>query len=83
MCSIIQKTQTSEGSDEEVAGAEAAPAKRFKSTNGEIFGSSVPHDVHNRAATANVIKMSPGATRFAVTRVSDVKEHKLFLGDFK
>ena len=55
-------------SDEQVAGAEAAPAKRFKSKNGEIFGSSVPHD-----ATANVTKMSPGTTRFAVTRVSDVK----------
>ena len=41
--------------------------------NGKICWSSVPHDVHGRAATANVIKMTPGITRFAVTKVSDIK----------
>ncbi|XP_051783376.1 piggyBac transposable element-derived protein 4-like, partial [Erpetoichthys calabaricus] len=41
--------------------------------NGKIFWSSVPHDVHGRAAAANVIKMTPGITRFALTRVSDIK----------
>lgn len=57
----------------EVAGAEATPAERFKSKNGKIFWSSVPHDVHGRAAAANVIKMTPGITRFALTKVSDIK----------
>lgn len=64
---------TSDESDEEVTGGEAASAERFKSKNGMICWSSVPHDVHGRAAAANVIKMTPGITRFAVTRVSDIK----------
>lgn len=64
---------TSDESDEEVTGGEAAPADRFKSKNGQIFWSSVPHDEHGREAAANVIKMTPGITRFAVTRVSDIK----------
>uniref|UniRef100_A0A665ULX8 PiggyBac transposable element-derived protein domain-containing protein n=1 Tax=Echeneis naucrates TaxID=173247 RepID=A0A665ULX8_ECHNA len=68
-----EDTDTSDESDEEVTGGEAAPAERFKSKNGKIFWSSVPHDEHGRAAAANVIKMTPGITRFAVTRVSDIK----------
>lgn len=68
-----EDTDTSDESDEEVTGGEAAPAERFKSKNGKICWSSVPHDVHGRAAAANVIKMTPGITRFAVTRVSDIK----------
>lgn len=68
-----EDTDTSDESDEEVTGAEAAPAERFKSKNGKICWSSVPHDVHGRAAAANVIKMTPRITRFAVTRVSDIK----------
>lgn len=68
-----EDTDTSDESDEEVTGGEAAPAERFKSKNDKIFWSSVPHDEHGRAAAANVIKMTPGITRFAVTRVSDIK----------
>ena len=55
------------------------PKDWLKSKNGKMFWSSVPHYIHNRAATANVIKMAPGITRFAVTRVSDVRKQKLFL----
>lgn len=64
---------TSDESDEEVTGGEAAPAERFKSKNGKIFCCSVPHNEHGRSAAANVINMTPGITRFAVTRVSDIK----------
>ncbi|XP_068435159.1 piggyBac transposable element-derived protein 4-like [Clinocottus analis] len=60
-------------SDEEGTAGEAAPAERFKSKNGKICWSSVPHVVQDRAAAANVIKMTPGITRFAVTRVSDIR----------
>ncbi|KAM9323738.1 piggyBac transposable element-derived protein 4-like [Gastrophryne carolinensis] len=66
-------TDSSVQSDEEVTGAEAAPAERFKSKSGKISWSSVPPDVHGRADAANVIKMTPGFTRFAVTRASDIK----------
>ncbi|CAI5669471.1 unnamed protein product [Oreochromis niloticus] len=58
-----EDTDTSDESDEEVTGAEAAPAERFKSKNGKIFWNSVSHDVHGRAAAANIIKMTPGITR--------------------
>ncbi|XP_029900733.1 piggyBac transposable element-derived protein 4-like [Myripristis murdjan] len=34
---------------------------------------TVPPDVQGGAAPANVIKMTPGITRFAMTRVSDIK----------
>lgn len=67
-----EDTDTSDESDE-ITGGEAAPAERFKSKNCKIFWSSVPHDEHGRAAAANVIKMTPGITRFAVTRVSYIK----------
>ncbi|KAM4038357.1 LOW QUALITY PROTEIN: uncharacterized protein ACNLHF_016667 [Anomaloglossus baeobatrachus] len=68
-----EDTDSSDQSDEEVTGAEAAPAERFKFKSGKISWSSVPPDVHGRADAANVIKMTPGITRFAVTRVSDIK----------
>ncbi|KAL7881706.1 hypothetical protein AOLI_G00085540 [Acnodon oligacanthus] len=68
-----EDTDTSDHSDEEVTGAEAAPApaETFKSKSGNICWSSVPPDVHGMAAAANVIKMTPGVTRFAVTRMKD------------
>ncbi|KAM4031867.1 LOW QUALITY PROTEIN: piggyBac transposable element-derived protein 4-like [Anomaloglossus baeobatrachus] len=69
----LEDTDSSDQSDEEVTGAEAAPAERFKSKSDKISWSSVPPDVHGRADAANVIKMTPGITRFAVTRVSDNK----------
>ncbi|KAM4016931.1 LOW QUALITY PROTEIN: piggyBac transposable element-derived protein 4-like [Anomaloglossus baeobatrachus] len=68
-----EDTDSSDQSDEEVTSAEAAPAERFKSKSGKISWSAVPPDIHGRADAANVIKMTPGITRFAVTRVSDIK----------
>lgn len=70
-----EDTDTSDPFNEEVAGAEAAPsfAETFKSKSGNICWSSVAPDIHGRAAAANVIKMTPGMTRFAVTRVCDIK----------
>ena len=57
----LEDTGTSDQSNEEVAGAEAAPfpAETFKSKSGNICWSSVPPDVHGRAAAANIIKMTP------------------------
>ncbi|KAL7870844.1 hypothetical protein SRHO_G00083410 [Serrasalmus rhombeus] len=67
-----EDTDTSDQSDEEVTGAEAAPAptERFKSKSG-ICWSSVPPDIHGRADAANVIKMTSGITRFAMTRMQE------------
>ena len=74
--SINKDTDTSDQSDEEVTGAEAAPtpAETFQSKSGNICWRSVPPDIHGRAAAANVIKMTPGITRFAVVRVSDIQD---------
>lgn len=52
-----EDSDTCDESDEEVTSGEAAPVERFKSKHGEICWSSAPHDVHGRAAAANVIKM--------------------------
>ncbi|XP_060720777.1 piggyBac transposable element-derived protein 4-like [Tachysurus vachellii] len=70
-----EDTDTSDESDGVIAEAEAvpAPAETFKSKSGNIYWSSVPPDLQGRAPAANVIKMIPGITRFAVTRVSDIK----------
>uniref|UniRef100_A0A3P9MKV5 PiggyBac transposable element-derived protein domain-containing protein n=1 Tax=Oryzias latipes TaxID=8090 RepID=A0A3P9MKV5_ORYLA len=76
----LEETDTTDQSEEEVTGAEAAPAESFQSKRGNIRWSTVPPDVHGRTAAANIIKMTPGVTRFAVTRVSDIKScFKLFL----
>ncbi|KAL7888561.1 hypothetical protein AOLI_G00035350 [Acnodon oligacanthus] len=60
-----EDTDTSDHSDEEVTGAETAPApaETFKSKSGNICWSSVPPDVHGTAAAANVIKMTPSNTK--------------------
>ncbi|XP_048874855.1 piggyBac transposable element-derived protein 4-like [Brienomyrus brachyistius] len=55
---------------EKVTGAEAAPVVKSEIEN--ICWSSVPPDVHGRTA-AEKIRKTPGITRFAVTRVSDIK----------
>ncbi|KAK5608580.1 hypothetical protein CRENBAI_023533 [Crenichthys baileyi] len=65
----LEETDTTDQSEEEVTGAEAAPAESFQSKRGNIRWSTVPPDVHGRTAAANIIKMTPGVTRFAVTRV--------------
>ena len=69
----MEETDTTDQSEEEVTDAEAAPAESIQSKNGNIRWSTVPPDVHGRTAAANIIKMTPGVTRFAVTRVSDIK----------
>lgn len=53
-----EDSDTCDESDEEVTSGEAAPAERFKFKHGDLIcWSSAPHDVHGRAAAANVIKM--------------------------
>ncbi|KAK5610396.1 hypothetical protein CRENBAI_005321 [Crenichthys baileyi] len=65
----LEETDTTDQSEEEVTGAEAAPAESLQSKRGNIRWSTVPPDVHGRTAAANIIKMTPGVTRFAVTRL--------------
>lgn len=73
-----EDTDTSES--DEVTGAEAAAPEGFKSKNGRILWSSVAQHAHVRAAAENAVKMAPGITRFAVTRVGDIKTcFELFL----
>ncbi|KAK5609073.1 hypothetical protein CRENBAI_016684 [Crenichthys baileyi] len=58
----LEETDTTDQSEEEVTGAEAAPAESFQSKRGNIRWSTVPPDVHGRTAAANIIKMTPGVT---------------------
>ncbi|KAF3689302.1 hypothetical protein EXN66_Car004974 [Channa argus] len=72
-----EETDTSDESDEVTSGEFA---ERFKSKDGKIFWRSVPHDAQGGAAAANLIIMTPGITRLAVTRVSDIKTYfELFM----
>lgn len=58
---------------EAVVGTEAALAVTHKFKSGTISWSPVPCGLYGRATAANVIKMTPGIARFAVTRISDTK----------
>lgn len=74
-------TSESDEADEEVthAAAAAAAAEGFNSKNGQIFWNLLPQHTLGRAAAEIVIKMKPGITRFAVTRVSDITCFELFM----
>ena len=47
----------------------------FKSRKGDISWSSGPHDIQCRAPTENMIKMTPGLTRYAALHAQDIKEN--------
>lgn len=66
---------TSDKSDEEITGAEAAsvPGETYRSKSGHISWSAVSPGLHGRATAENVTKMTPGITRCAVTRIRDIK----------
>ncbi|KAK5615295.1 hypothetical protein CRENBAI_003370 [Crenichthys baileyi] len=66
----LEETDTTDQSEEEVTGAEAAPAESFQSKRGNIRWSTVPPDVHGRTAAANIIKMTPGVTRASLAGVA-------------
>ncbi|XP_037533781.1 piggyBac transposable element-derived protein 4-like [Nematolebias whitei] len=71
---IEYESEYTDSSDEEGTGAEVAPVtETYKSKKGNITWSAIPPVSHGREAAENVMKMTPGITRFAVTRVSDIK----------
>ncbi|XP_037553572.1 piggyBac transposable element-derived protein 4-like [Nematolebias whitei] len=71
---IEYESEYTDSSDEEGTGAEAAPVtETYKSKKGNITWSAIPPVSHGREAAENVMKMTPGITRFALTRVSDIK----------
>nr|XP_046255654.1 piggyBac transposable element-derived protein 4-like [Scatophagus argus] len=45
----------------------------WASKDGKIKWSTSPHQSRGRLSSSNVIKMTPGPTRFAVTRVDDIQ----------
>lgn len=45
----------------------------WASKDGNIKWSKSPHQSRGRLSSSNVIKMTPGPTRFAVTRVDDIQ----------
>lgn len=48
------------------------PEQGFVSKNGKVW-SSIPYENEGRATSANIIKMTPGPTRFAKSHVQDIK----------
>ncbi|XP_051915601.1 piggyBac transposable element-derived protein 4-like [Hippocampus zosterae] len=56
--------------DEEVGLNE--PEQGFVSKNGQVW-SSIPYENEGRATSANIIKMTPGPTRFAKSHIQDIK----------
>ena len=51
---------------------EEMPQETFLSKNGKIAWSSASFDQHGRMAEQNVMKMTPGPTRYAVSHVHDI-----------
>ena len=69
-----------EFSDEEDGHAKADVT--FRSKNGNLFWSSSPPENQGRLSAENVIRMTPGPTKYAVSRFDDVKFcFELFLTD--
>ncbi|XP_029697657.1 piggyBac transposable element-derived protein 4-like [Takifugu rubripes] len=60
-----------ESSSEEEENPEAE-REAFLSKNGKIIWSSTEYDQHGRHAEENVIKMTPGPTRYAVSHARDI-----------
>ncbi len=49
------------------------PADTLPSKNGKLIWSRSPLELQGKLSTANVIKMVPGPTRYAVSHVRDIK----------
>ncbi len=70
--------QSTDGEGE--APEEQAPEETFQSKSGHLLWSSSPQDRGSRARVENIIKMMPGPTRYATSRVDDIKSSfQLFL----
>ncbi|XP_056155945.1 piggyBac transposable element-derived protein 4-like [Lampris incognitus] len=60
-------------SDEEVGLDEREQQEVFMSRNGKMAWSKIPYETKGRAQAQNIIRMTPGPTRFAVSYVQDIK----------
>ncbi|XP_041864774.1 piggyBac transposable element-derived protein 4-like [Melanotaenia boesemani] len=65
--------QEDESVGEEDPAVSDAESEVFKSKRGDMAWSSSPYDTHSRAPTENIIKRTPGPTRFAVSHAHDIK----------
>ncbi|XP_061878322.1 piggyBac transposable element-derived protein 4-like [Entelurus aequoreus] len=59
--------------DAEVPVNTGTPADIFLSKNGKLSWSPAPRQRQGRLSAGNVIKMVPGPTRYAISRVQDIK----------
>ncbi|CAJ1086606.1 piggyBac transposable element-derived protein 4-like [Xyrichtys novacula] len=65
---------------EEEAPEEQTPEETFKSKNGDFLWASSPQDRSGGKRVENIIKMTPGPTQYATSRVDDIKSSfQLFL----
>ncbi|XP_061085791.1 oocyte zinc finger protein XlCOF6-like [Conger conger] len=70
--------QSTDGEGE--APEEQAPEETFQSKSGDLLWSSSPQDKGSRVRVENIIKMTPGPTRYATSHVDDIKSSfQLFL----
>ncbi|XP_053271933.1 piggyBac transposable element-derived protein 4-like [Pleuronectes platessa] len=80
-----QSTNGEEEAPEEEAPGEEAPVEdtpevTFQSKDGNLLWYSSPQDRGGRTRGENIIRMSPGPTRYATSRVDDIKSSfQLFL----
>lgn len=76
-----QFSHDEEDSEDESAGFPSSDEKQetsstegtWTSKDGNVKWSTSPHQSRGRLSSSNVIKMTPGPTRFAVTRVDDIQ----------
>ncbi|XP_047460931.1 piggyBac transposable element-derived protein 4-like [Mugil cephalus] len=72
---FVEADQSTDGEGE--APEEQAPEETFQSKSGHLLWSPSPQ---NRVTVENIIKMRPGPTRYATSRVNDIKSSfQLFL----
>ncbi|KAJ8403326.1 hypothetical protein AAFF_G00350980 [Aldrovandia affinis] len=70
MKNMIQNmTETSDEEEEELDDDE----ELFISKDKKMSWSSIPYETHGKAQAENIIRMTPGPTRFAISRVQDIK----------
>ncbi|KAJ8402480.1 hypothetical protein AAFF_G00365630 [Aldrovandia affinis] len=61
--------ETSDEEEEELDDDE----ELFISKDKKMSWSSIPYETHGKAQAENIIRMTPGPTRFAISRVQDIK----------
>ena len=68
-----EEEASGEGAPGEEAPGEDTPEVTFQSKDGNLLWYSSPQDRGGRARGENIIRMTPGPTRYATSRVDDIK----------